>query len=297
MEAIQHIHHISAIVGNVQENLDFYRQVLKLRLVKQTVNFDDPYTYHLYFANQDLDPGSLITFFPWENSKAGKKGSGQVGRIGFRVPKGSLTHWQQTLTEHQVAYTQELWAQQPALFFQDVHAVDLALVESTIEKDSPAILGFQGAYLHSHDYQASRQFVLNYMQLSEGHEGADYYSFVTRGPLKHQLIIPKVNEQRGLLGPGTVHHIAWNVADEVSLKEYKQTLEAENFNVTTIRNRKYFKSIYLRESGKIIFEFATAGPGMTVDEPFAELGQSLQLPAMYEERRQEILQHLKPLRS
>ncbi|GAA5349284.1 VOC family protein [Streptococcus uberis] len=296
METIQHIHHISAIVGNVHENVAFYRQVLNLHLVKQTVNYDDPSTYHIYFANQKAENGSLITFFPWENSQDGQKGSGQVGRIGFRIPKGSLKHWEEVLSQHQVTYTQESWGNLKALFFHDPHAVDLALVESDEVADTPEIISFHGSYLLSNDYKGSRDFLLHYMDLEELPEGDDFYQFHTKGSLRHHIILPKYNYLRGVLGPGTVHHIAWNVTDLDSLTDYKTQLDAAGFNVTSIRNRNYFKSIYLRETGKVIFEFATQGPGMTIDEDLEHLGQKLQLPPMYEKRRQEIESNLEPLK-
>jgi len=134
------------------------------------------------------------------------------------------------------------------------------------------------------------------MDLEELPEGQDFYQFQTKGKLQHHIIIPKTNYARGILGPGTVHHIAWNVANLDSLTDYKNQLDNDGFNVTTIRNRNYFKSIYLRETGKVIFEFATQGPGMTVDEDFEHLGLKLQLPPMYEKRRQEIESNLEPLK-
>ncbi|MGT2744491.1 VOC family protein [Streptococcus phocae subsp. phocae] len=295
METIQNIHHISAIIGNVHENLAFYRNILKLRLVKQTVNFDDPNVYHLYFANQAADNGTLITFFPWDGAEPGRKGSAQVGRIAFRVPKGALSFWKQQLQDHQVPFKETNWFQAPALFFQDLHSLDLALVESDDSHSDPAILGFHGAILLSNDYTASQQFLKHYMGLVDVDQDDNYLRLKTVGDLAHEILLPKTSFDRGSWGPGTGHHIAWNVADLDALKTYQKGFEADRFHVTVVRDRKYFQSIYLRESGKVIYEFATTGPGMAVDESIDQLGQHLQLPDMYESRRSEIVNNLDPL--
>lgn len=296
METIKHIHHISAIVGDAQENLDFYRDVLQLRLVKKTLNFDDPSVYHLYFANQAADPGTLITFFPWENHVPGQVGSGQGGRILFSIPLGSLLFWQERLENFQVPFvTKDLFGTR-ALFFQDRHQLELALVENTDgTSQTTAILGFHGLFLHSHDFEASYQFMKGVLGLVDTFENEDYYVLETIGPQAHTIYLPKRNETRGHIGPGTVHHMAWNVSDLESLKAYQSYLNQGNFNVTTIRNRKYFKSIYFREPGKVIFELATQGPGLTIDEPEEQLGKELLIPPIYEKRREELLKQLKPL--
>ncbi|EHI70858.1 VOC family protein [Streptococcus ictaluri] len=295
METIQHIHHITAIIGNVQENLNFYQKVLQLRLVKQTVNFDDPSVYHLYFANQKAEKGSLITFFPWEDRQAGQKVGGQVGRIAFRIPKGSLDFWKNRLTQHQVSIEEGHWFDSPALYFEDKHQLELALVESDDKADDTAILGFHGVILFSQDYQGSRDFMTIYMGLKEIDDNADYIRLRTLGDLAHDILLPKVNFLRGSWGPGTGHHIAWNVTDLDALKAYQADFQKENFHVTVVHDRKYFKSIYLKESGKVIFEFATQGPGMTVDEPLEKLGQALQLPKQLESLRDSITANLLPL--
>lgn len=295
METIRHIHHISAIVGDAQENLDFYRDILQLRLVKKTLNFDDPSVYHLYFANQEADSGTLITFFPWENHTPGQIGSGQGGRILFSIPSGTLPFWQERLTKFQVPFvTKDLFGAS-ALFFQDRHQLELALVESTDQSQTSNILGFHGVFLHTHDFEGSYHFMKKVLGLVDTFENDDYYLLETIGPQKHIIYLPKHNETRGHMGPGTVHHIAWNVSDLESLKSWYDYLNQTNFNVTTIRNRKYFKSIYFREPGKVIFELATQGPGLTIDETKEELGKTLLIPPIYEKRREELIKHLKPL--
>ncbi|MDY3024540.1 MAG: VOC family protein [Streptococcus hyovaginalis] len=295
MEVIKHIHHISAIIGNVHENLQFYREILQLRLVKQTVNFDDSTGYHLYFANQAVDPGTLMTFFPWENAEPGQKGSGQGGRIAFRVPKGLLGYWRERLTAYDVSYQEAKWFEYPALFFQDHHALNLALVEGEEVSETPDLLGFHGVELLSSHPSGSVAFLKQHMGLVELEESSEAYRLQTTGHQKHDIVIPKASLERGSWGLGTVHHIAWHVSDETSLMSYSQGLSEAGFRPTVVRDRKYFKSIYLREAGHVIFEFATAKPGMTVDEPFDQLGMSLQLPKKYENRRALIEAALEPL--
>lgn len=296
MKTISHIHHISAIVGNVHESLAFYQDVLQLRLVKQTVNFDDPSRYHLYFANQSVDDGTLMTFFPWENSPLGQKGSGQLGRIAFRIPHGALSYWKNRLNQYQITSTEVKWLDRSALFFQDKHSLELALVESDLFSSSPDILGFDGLEMIPSDYQASFHFLSQVMGLRIIAEQSTYFHLQTHGQNKHNLILPKQNTEKGILGPGTVHHIAWNLPNLETLKSYRLELEQSHFKVTSVLDRKYFKSIYLREPGKAIFEFATQGPGMTIDEPFEQLGQKLQLPKRLEKQRSEIVEHLIPLK-
>lgn len=295
MKTIQHIHHISAIVGNVNENLHFYQNILKLRLVKQTVNFDDSSVYHLYFANQDAQAGTLITFFPWEQATSGQKGSGQVGRIAFRVPKGSLDYWKDRLVQFDISVASNTWLGRDALFFQDTHGLDLALVESNAISQAEDILGFHGAELLSSNPKGSKDLLKAFMGLQELSETDQFYYLKTLGELSHEIIIPKVTLERGTWGPGTVHHIAWNVENQEELTTYADFLKKQGYHATIERDRKYFKSIYLREAGHVIYEFATAGPGMTVDEEFENLGKNLQLPQQFEEKRAEILAALEPL--
>lgn len=296
MKTIQHIHHISAIVGNAQENVDFYRDVLQLRLVKQTVNFDDSSVYHLYFGNQKAEDGSLMTFFPWDKVAPGQKGSGQVGHIAFRLPKGSIDYWKKRLVVHQVSYKESKWFDHQALFFQDRHGLNLALVEGDEVAEEAAILGFHGAELLSSNPEGSKDFLTAFMGLDLLAETESAYHLVTIGVLGHEIIIPKHSLDKGTWGPGTVHHIAWNVLDQEELVAYAQLFKNEGYYPTSERDRKYFRSIYLRESGHIIYEFATQGPGMTVDEPFEELGKNLQLSKVFENRRAAIMEKLKPLK-
>lgn len=287
MEAIKRIHHITAIVGDPNENLKFYRDVLGLRLVKQTVNFDDPGVYHLYFADHDATPGTVITFFPWSNSNYGRKGSGQVGRIAFRVPKGNLSSWTERLNDQGVETQLTQLFGKDTIEFDDVHGLELAIVEGDENRDVDEILGFHGAVLLSGNPEGTKELLTDQMGLNELDMAGQNHHFETVGVEKHHIITSIPPQPAGRFGIGTVHHIAWSVPDMDVLKEWQTALKGEGFGVTVVKDRSYFKSIYLGERGNIVFEFATDGPGFDLDEDMESLGTALKLPEQYEHRRAE----------
>lgn len=285
MEAIKRIHHISAIVGDPNENVKFYRDVLGLRLIKQTVNFDDPGVYHLYFSTHELTPGTVITFFPWTNKNKGRKGSGQVGRIAFRVPKGSLGYWQERLTTQNILVeTTQLFAKD-TLEFDDSHGLELAIVEGENSSTNHDILGFHGAVLLSSNPQATKTLLTGLMGLKELENSNQHDHFETVGEEKHHIIVNVPAQPTGRFGIGTVHHIAWSVPDLTALKEWQDALQKSENGVTELKDRNYFNSVYTVEKGKVVFEFATDGPGFEIDEDNQSLGTSLKLPAQYEHNR------------
>lgn len=295
MPMIKRIHHISAIVGPAQENLNFYRDVLGLRLIKQTVNFDDPSVYHLYFANEQADAGTVMTFFPWERAHFGRKGSGQVGRIAFRIPKGSMTEWQSYLETKGVKTEVTQLFGKDTLEFQDVHTLDIALVEGEEIAETRAILGFHGSVLLSANPEGTGEFLEKHLGLVHHLDLPDYVSYLTTGIEQHQILVPKVALPNGRWGLGTVHHIAWSAPDQETHREWQNYLMNQQFGVTEVKDRNYFEAIYMQEPGKIVFEFATDGPGFAVDEPFESMGSSLKLPPQYEPSRAQIEAHLTPL--
>lgn len=287
MEPIKRMHHITAIVGDPNENLIFYRDVLGLRLIKQTVNFDDPGVYHLYFGDHNDSPGTVITFFPWTNDNQGRKGSGQVGRIAFRVPKGSLDDWKEHLIAQNIQVEMTQLFGKDTLEFDDVHGLELAIVEDEISAHNNDIVGFHGSVLLSGDPAGTKEFLTNVMGLKELYIEGDHYHCETVGDEKHHIITAIHPQPDGRFGIGTVHHIAWSVPDKEVLKEWQSALKAEGFGVTEVRDRNYFNSIYTAEKGKVVFEFATDTPGFDVDEARDSLGTALKLPEQYEHRRQE----------
>lgn len=286
MEAIKRIHHISAIVGDPNENVKFYRDVLGLRLIKKTVNFEDPGVYHLYFSTHDVTPGTVLTFFPWTNKNYGRKGSGQVGRIAFRVPKGSLSYWRERLTTQRLLVkTTQLFGKE-TLEFNDIHGLELAIVEGDTSADDNEIIGFHGTVLLSSYPQATKELLTDLMGLKELTSNDQNNHFETVGKEKHHLIILAHPQPAGRFGIGTVHHIAWSVPDIESLKEWQAALQENGRGVTALKDRNYFNSVYSVEKGKIVFEFATDGPGFEIDEKRQSLGTSLKLPEQYEQNRQ-----------
>lgn len=287
MKPIQRIHHISATVGDANENLQFYRDVLGLRLVKKTVNFEDNGTYHLYFANEQADDGTIMTFFPLSNELHGRVGAGQVRRIAFAIPKGTLTYWKEQLAMHTISSIEDSSFGAPVLFFNDPHSLSMALVESDIESKNQGILGFYGVELLSEKPDDTLKQLLNEMGLKLLKVEDDYYHLEMVGLEKHKVLINRKMTKRGRLGIGTVHHIAWSIPNPSELEECKKRFEKET-KVTDIRDRKYFKSIYFKDPGQIVYELATVGPGFTVDEPLDQLGTKLMLPEQYEDQRHEI---------
>lgn len=287
MEAIKRIHHITAIVGDPNENLRFYRDVLGLRLVKQTVNFDDPGVYHLYFADNDATPGTVITFFPWSNDNHGRKGSGQVGRIAFRVPKGNLSFWKERLRTQDIEMETTRLFGKETIEFDDVHGLELAIVEGEEASDVDQILGFHGAVLLSGNPEGTKELLTGQMGLKPIDIEDRNHHFETTGAEKHHIITAIPPQPAGRFGIGTVHHIAWSVPDKDTLKEWQAALREEGYGVTVVKDRSYFESIYLGEKGNVVFEFATDGPGFDLDEDMESLGSSLKLPEQYEHRRPE----------
>lgn len=287
MEAIKRIHHITAIVGDPNENLKFYRDVLGLRLIKQTVNFDDPGVYHLYFGDHNDTPGTVITFFPWTNNNKGRKGSGQVGRIAFRVPKGSLDSWKGHLTTHNIQVELTQLFGKETLEFDDIHGLELAIVEGDTSSNNKDINGFHGSVLLSANPDDTKELLTEMMGLKELDIAGDDYHFETVGEEKHHIVSSIPPQAAGRFGIGTVHHIAWSVPDLSVLKAWQDTLQQSGFGVTEVRDRNYFKSIYTSEKGNVVFEFATDGPGFDLDEDKDSLGTALKLPEQYEHRREE----------
>lgn len=295
MQAIQKIHHISAIVGHPQETITFYRDVLGLNLVKQTINFDDPNVYHLYFADEDANPGTVMTFFNWVNAHEGRVGSGQVGRIAFRIPLGTLSYWKEHLSQHLVSVTETNLFNRPTLEFTDYHNLDLALVEGDETKADNSIIGFHGSVLLSSRPEATTETLVEDMKLEQLSNNDDMIHLETVGPERHHIVLPSVPMPMGRWGVGTVHHIAWSIPDDEAHVAWHDDLYKKEYGVTELKERNYFKAFYMKEKGDVIFEFATDGPGFFIDETKEEAGTRLMLPPWYESKRQAIEANLPAL--
>jgi glyoxalase family protein len=303
------IHHVTAISGSASRNLDFYTRILGLRLVKKTVNFDDPGTYHLYYGDEAGSPGTILTFFPWEHAAPGRNGTGLTQATSFRVPAASLGFWAHRLVEKGVAHeTVTKSFGQSVLAFTDPDGMGLALVGvEGAEAEAGwtgggipaehAIRGFHGVTLLVGDAAATAAILTGALGFEEAarEDGLTRYransgigGFVTLRDGKGFL--------PGRMGRGSVHHIAFRAADDAEQAEMSRKLTAElGQSVTEQKDRKYFRSVYFREPGGVIFEIATDEPGFAVDEPAASLGETLQLPDFLEAHRREIEDAAAPL--
>lgn len=300
------IHHITAIVGHPQENVDFYAGVLGLRLVKQTVNFDDPGTYHFYFGNEGGKPGTIITFFPWANAYPGKIGAGQVGITTYAVPAGSLPFWKKRLDRFQVSYTEMTRFGESTLVFDDPHGLHLELVEReggevntwTFGGVTPevAVKGFGGATLLSARPEKTAELLERTMGLEFVAQEGDIARYRSAGDIGNVIDLKMTPVARGSMGVGTVHHIAWRAADDQDQLDWKQHVEAEGYGVTPVRDRNYFNAVYFREHGEILFEIATDPPGFAHDESPETMGSELMLPEQYEPHREQLEQVLLPFK-
>ena len=299
------IHHITAIVGHPQENIDFYAGVLGLRLVKQTVNFDDPGTYHLYFGNEGGKPGTIITFFPWADAYRGLIGDGQVGVTTYVVPVGALDFWKERLTKFDVDYTTIERFGETYVQFDDPHGLHLEIVEREggeenrwtfggVTKDV-AIKGFGGAILYSSRPQETQATLVNVMGLEVVGTEGDYTRFKATADIGNIIDLKMTAGVRGTMGVGTVHHIAWRANDDVDHLEWQEYAINKGQRVTEVKDRNYFNAIYFRESGKILFEIATDPPGFAHDETQETMGSQLMLPAQYENLRDRLEMSLIPI--
>lgn len=292
------IHHISAIVGNPQENVDFYAGILGMRLVKKTVNFDDPGTYHLYFGDEAGSPGTIMTFFPWPTAFRGRIGDGQVGVTSYAVPEGALPFWKERLEQFNIPFLEverfgELYIQ-----LDDPHGLHIELVERTEGKPSEwtfggvssevAIKGFGGATLYSSSPQQTADVLTRVMGLELVSREGDYLRFKSTATIGNIIDLKTVPGQRGSMGPGTVHHIAWRAKDQQEHLQWQEHVLQHNLRVTEVKDRHYFDAIYFPEPGDILFEIATDPPGFSVDEDTEVLGEQLMLPPQYEHLRDEL---------
>lgn len=308
------LHHITAISSNAQKTYDFYHTILGLRLVKRSVNQDDPSTYHLFFGNHLGSPGMDLTFFPFRGATAAQRGHGEARLIGLTVQAGSLPFWQQRFEALDVKHEapQERFGRKRLIFFDnDDQALELVEVATTeIEphfletlaqhKAIPparAIVSFHGIALHVAD-QSSLIPLLKLL----GYEAVDRAQNTHLYQIPKQLnasqleVITDIHQAPAISGAGAIHHIAFGVADETMQQAYQKALEEMGIRATEIIDRYYFKSVYFRTKVGILFELATHAPGFAVDEPVATLGQKLALPPFLEPYRKVIDQQLPPLK-
>ena len=297
------IHHVTAIAGPAPRNLDFYTRTLGLRMVKKTVNFDDPRTYHFYYGDETGQPGTILTFFPWGDVARGRLGPGETEETLLRVPEGSIGYWTHRLVEKGAAHEAvEKRFGETVLSVKDPDDMRLALVAIAGIESEPAwdggevpaqhaIRGFHSVSLLLREATPTGEILTDVFGFSEvGREGSTL-RFKANGTEIGGIVDIRVagDFPRGWLGGGSVHHIAFRAADDEAQFAMRSKL-AENHGIRTTdqKDRNYFRSLYFREPGGVLFEIATDVPGFTVDEPVASLGQSLKLPPQYEPRRKDI---------
>jgi glyoxalase family protein len=298
------IHHITAIVGHPQENVDFYAGVLGLRLVKQTVNFDDPGTYHLYFGDEGGKPGTIMTFFPWAGANQGVIGDGQVGVTSFVVPKGAMDFWKKRLEKFDVPFTVMERFEEKYLEFDDPHGLHLEIVEREEGEVNSwnfggitpevAIKGFGGGTLLSAQPDKTAELLEKIMGLELIAKEGDFIRFRSSAEIGNVIDLKLTSIGRGQMGVGTVHHIAWRAIDDQDQLNWQEYIAENGYGVTPVKDRNYFNAIYFREHGEILFEIATDPPGFAHDESVATMGDKLMLPNKYEQFRGQIEQSLLP---
>lgn len=305
------IHHVTAIAGDPAANADFYRNVLGMRLVKQTVNFDAPDTYHLYYGDRAGNPGTVMTFFPWPEAPRGRIGAGQATVTSFSVPEGSIGWWQRHLARLGVPATRPAERlEEDVLSLRDPDGLVLELVASPDHHDTDpwdgggiplehAIRGIRAVTLTQRDHERTAAMLQGQLGFTLAEEQGDRLRFRTgaagNGVGTVVDVIAEPATRPGLVAAGTVHHVAYRAPDQQTQIDWQQDLRDSGVNVTEVRDRSYFTSIYFREPGGVLLEIATDGPGFDYDEPLLELGRSLRLPPWLEPDRTRIEQRLPAL--
>ncbi len=299
--APQGIHHVTAIAGDPQQNVDFYHSVLGLRLIKRTVNFDAPDTYHLYYGDEVGHPGTVLTFFPWPGAPRGRRGTGQTTTTSFSIPETSLGWWRQRIESKGVTVVSATTRlDSDVLAFEDPDGLLIELVASPAADPRPpwesgpvaqehAVRGFHSVTLTESSLDATAE-LLDTMHFRVAEEGPDRVRFAAADGAPGSLVdvVPDLRAPRGLVAAGTVHHVAYRAPDDATQLDWRQQILDRGLHVTEVLDRQYFRSIYFREPGGVLFEIATDGPGFTKDETVEGLGEGLKLPPWLEGDRSRI---------
>ncbi|MEJ8574715.1 ring-cleaving dioxygenase [Microbaculum marinum] len=302
------IHHVTAGATSARGNVRFYTKELGLRLVKRTVNFDDPTTWHLYYGDATGQPGSVLTFFPWEGMPRGRHGTGQAEEIGFAVPKGSIAWWAERLSARNIQHDLPkkrfdesfIALKDPDGMLIEIVGTDWAgALPGHDNGDIPpehAVRGFSGVSLWLADTEATAAVLTDVLGFKPAGEADGRQRFVAGdGGLGAVVDLRRVDWQRGAFAGGIVHHVAFRAEDDAAQEEMAKSLRSKGIGTTEQKDRNYFRSVYFREPGGVLFEIATDDPGFAIDEPVESLGQELRLPEWLEPKRQQIAAALPPL--
>ncbi len=302
------IHHVTAITSDTQANVDFYTGLLGLRLVKVTVNFDDPGAYHLYYGDEIGHPGTILTFFAWPGAPRGRAGTGQLSAVAFTIPQTSLEYWSKRLRsggiQHQESSTS---LGESMLLLRDPDGMAIELVAHPRAQERPgwtggpipaehAIRGIHSVTVLEKGYEETATHLtetLGFHLVSE-EQNILYYEVGVGGPGALIKICSASELRRGAIAAGSIHHVAWRAATDAQQVIWREALSSQGVEVTPILDRQYFHSIYFHEPGGVLFEIATDPPGFTIDEPIEHLGSQLKLPPWLEPARSEIEQTLPP---
>ena len=300
------IHHVTCIASDPQQNMDFWVETLGLRLVKRSINQDDPTTYHFFFADSEGTPGTSMTFFPWEDLQQGQVGTGQVSRTAFRVPDGSLDFWEARFDEYGVDYEDRVKRfGETVLPFYDPDGLPVELVEVELPDDDPtvpwtefvpedaAIRGFHSVTLWLADPHRTEELLRTMgfeevgIEKSAADTGEERTRFAATGAVgKYVDVMPTIEGARQ--GHGTVHHVAFQTPSDDDQEAMRQAVRTHGVRATNQIDRHWFRSVYFREPNGVLFELATSGPGYSSDEPLDELGERLVLPGEFENQRGQI---------
>ena len=309
MKPVKGLHHVTAMAGDPQRNLNFYHGLLGQRLVKRTVNFDDPGTFHFYFADKVGSPGTVMTHFPWPRAGRGTLGNGETGSVSYAVAADSMGFWHKRLSTHGVTPgTPKASFGEEVMSFDDPDgmSVNLVAVNSPAHVEHwdggavPAehiLHGFRGVTLWLDAVDPTASLLVDQMGFTVAGEedGRTRLISAADGPGHAIDLLARPGKGGGRFGVGSIHHIAFRVASDDEQLEYREALLAAGFNVTEVKDRQYFHSIYFRSPGGVLFEIATDAPGFLLDELVEALGSDLRLPPWLEPRRAEIAAALPPV--
>lgn len=298
------IHHITALSGDAQRNADFYVKSLGMRLVKKSVNQDDPGTYHLFYGNANGTPGSGLTFFPWPMARQGKPGLGEAVKIAFAVPSNSVEFWVEHFGAEGIDFDgpYDRFGQQ-TIGFKDPDRLQLELVfdeqvnqlpgwdEGTVPAEY-GIRGFRGTTLRLQEHEATAEVLKNVFEFEKTNQEDNAWLYTTEAPIGGSVIIEKGKPKPSANGRGIVHHVAFRAEDDDELKNLRKKVIEMGFNPSQVIDRHWFHSVYFRSPGGVLFEIATDGPGYDVDEDPDKLGQKLILPPWLEPKREMIEKRL-----
>ena len=304
------IHHVTAIARDPQQNVDFYTKVFGLRLVKQTVNFDAPHVWHLYYGDEKGSPASILTFFPWPGVSRGREGAGLTTATSFSVPDSSLGFWTKHLEDLKIDWS---WGKDSSghdlIELRDYDGMRLQLVGTLDDKRSGwdgvanipsehAVRGLHSVELSENQLDPTAGMLQDLLGMDLSSESSGKANFqMAEGASGAKVEVLGGVGDRGLQAGGTVHHVAFRAPDLPTMEQWQQELASQGVAVTEIMDRQYFKSIYFREPGGVLFEIATDDPGFDIDEPLLELGKKLKLPPWLEPSREQIQQSLPAIRS